>query len=325
MGFFGAIISKKKRYKINIPDGHGLQLCGAALGNPCQSVPEGFTALNAVTKSGRFVLCNLSQGLPQSTLNQNFVFKDSPVDLMVEGEGTIHLTGFWDVVQAESESDEEINEEAMSDEGLLQSDEDEEEPEKVAVATPGKKRKLSVPEDTNQENDKDSSGPNEDLVANEKSETPKTEIGDQSANKKMKKKKKKKKTGDADGPETKTDGLKVPETKIKPRNIQGMTIKDVILGTGKSASKGQKVGVLYEVSSPSGEVYDKNWNSRKPLNFRIGIGEVIEGVEKGVQGMRVNGERILNIPPELGYGKKGAGPIKPNSQLVFHIKLVSVG
>ncbi|KXK00183.1 MAG: FK506-binding protein [Parcubacteria bacterium OLB19] len=62
----------------------------------------------------------------------------------------------------------------------------------------------------------------------------------------------------------------------------------------------------------------------EPFVFKVGQGMVIEGWEQGVVGMKVGGQRILVIPPELGYGEKGIGPIPPNSTLVFSIELLEI-
>jgi peptidylprolyl isomerase len=80
------------------------------------------------------------------------------------------------------------------------------------------------------------------------------------------------------------------------------------------------VGVAYS----SGEEFDASWNRGEPLSFRLGVGQVIQGWDQGVQGMKVGGRRKLVIPPDLGYGSRGAGrSIKPNETLIFVCDLVS--
>lgn len=107
----------------------------------------------------------------------------------------------------------------------------------------------------------------------------------------------------------------------------GLLIRDTLLGTGPTVKPGRKVSILYEGSlHPSGHVFDKNLNRNRPLTFRQGTGEVIKGLERGLDGMKVGGERIVTIPPALGYGKKGSGPEVPgNATLVFEVQLVGVG
>jgi peptidylprolyl isomerase/FKBP-type peptidyl-prolyl cis-trans isomerase FkpA len=67
-------------------------------------------------------------------------------------------------------------------------------------------------------------------------------------------------------------------------------------------------------------------NKKNPLQFRLGTRQVVRGLEKGLEGMRVGGEREITIPPELGYGKNGSGNvIPPNATLVFSVQLLGVG
>lgn len=106
----------------------------------------------------------------------------------------------------------------------------------------------------------------------------------------------------------------------------GILVKDIIIGDGSQVKLGRRASILYTGSFPDGKVFDKNQNRRSPLQFRVGTGEVIRGLERGLEGMRVNGERTIVIPPHLGYGKKGSGKVIPkNSTLVFHVNLISVG
>jgi FKBP-type peptidyl-prolyl cis-trans isomerase len=116
----------------------------------------------------------------------------------------------------------------------------------------------------------------------------------------------------------------------KQRSLPGgLLIRDIIHGTGASVQTGRKVSINYTGSFPdTGKIFDKNTSSKNPLVFRVGTGMVIKGLERGLEGMKVGGERIITIPPELGYGKKGtggAGGIPPNAILTFEVKLVSVG
>ncbi|CAM9948846.1 unnamed protein product, partial [Phaeothamnion confervicola] len=97
-----------------------------------------------------------------------------------------------------------------------------------------------------------------------------------------------------------------------------------VVGSGKIATGGKQVSILYEGSFPDGRVFDKNWNRRKPLRFRVGLGQVVVGMDRGVEGMREGGQRELRIPAPLGYGKRGTGPIPPNQPLVFLVEMVGV-
>ena len=105
----------------------------------------------------------------------------------------------------------------------------------------------------------------------------------------------------------------------------GIYIRDIIIGAGDQVRAGRKVSVTYVGSFPdTGNVFDKNQNKNNPLVFRLGTGEVIKGLERGIEGMRVGGERTITIPPEMGYGRKGMGKAIPgNATLHFTIQLHS--
>ena len=73
-----------------------------------------------------------------------------------------------------------------------------------------------------------------------------------------------------------------------------------------------------------GTKFDSSYDRGEPFSFQIGLRQVIEGWETGIMGMKVGGKRKLVIPPELGYGSRGIGPIPPNSVLTFEVELLSV-
>ena len=104
-------------------------------------------------------------------------------------------------------------------------------------------------------------------------------------------------------------------------------MRDLLVGTGAPVKSGKKLSLHYTGSLVStGKVFDKNHSKQHPLVFRQGTGEVIRGLERGLEGMKVGGERVISIPSKLGYGKKGAGlDIPPDSDLSFEVKLLKVG
>ncbi|MBH5334049.1 FKBP-type peptidyl-prolyl cis-trans isomerase [Streptomyces pactum] len=106
----------------------------------------------------------------------------------------------------------------------------------------------------------------------------------------------------------------------------GLEIKDIWEGDGAVAKAGDKVSVHYVgVSFSTGEEFDASWNRGGPLQFTLGVGQVIPGWDQGVQGMKVGGRRQLIIPPHLAYGDRGAGDkIKPGETLIFVCDLVAV-
>ncbi|MGI9098184.1 MAG: FKBP-type peptidyl-prolyl cis-trans isomerase [Solirubrobacteraceae bacterium] len=101
---------------------------------------------------------------------------------------------------------------------------------------------------------------------------------------------------------------------------------DVVVGEGAAAKPGDQVTVHYVgVSFSNGTQFDSSWDRGAPFDFPLGAGRVIKGWDFGVTGMREGGRRTLVIPPELGYGARGMGPIAPNETLVFVVDLVKVG
>jgi peptidylprolyl isomerase len=104
-----------------------------------------------------------------------------------------------------------------------------------------------------------------------------------------------------------------------------LEITDLWEGEGAVATAGDTVRVHYVgVAYSTGEEFDASWNQGEPLEFRLGVGQVIAGWDRGVQGMRVGGRRQLVIPPDLAYGDRGAGQsIAPGETLIFVCDLVS--
>ncbi len=105
-----------------------------------------------------------------------------------------------------------------------------------------------------------------------------------------------------------------------------LEVTDLVEGDGAEATSGSTVSVHYVgVAHSSGEEFDASYNRGTPLQFRLGVGQVISGWDTGVQGMKVGGRRRLVIPPHLGYGDRGAGgAIKPGETLIFVVDLLEV-
>ena len=120
--------------------------------------------------------------------------------------------------------------------------------------------------------------------------------------------------------------------KTETGNMTQLIKTDVKLGTGDLATPGKNVtvqytGWLYDAAAPDhrGKKFDSSRDRNEPFEFSLGAGQVIMGWDQGVAGMQVGGERTLIIPPNLGYGSRGAGGvIPPNATLVFDVELLGV-
>jgi FKBP-type peptidyl-prolyl cis-trans isomerase FkpA len=123
--------------------------------------------------------------------------------------------------------------------------------------------------------------------------------------------------GAADGP-SKTTGKGT-------KTASGLQYWDLKKGTGAVAKAGDSVKVHYTGWLTDGKKFDSSVDRNEPFEFKLGAGMVIPGWDQGVAGMKVGGKRQLRIPPDLGYGARGAGgAIPPNATLVFDVELLGV-
>ncbi|TCD68067.1 peptidylprolyl isomerase fpr4 [Steccherinum ochraceum] len=142
-------------------------------------------------------------------------------------------------------------------------------------------------------------------------------------------------TGEANGVEEKKEKKKdkkekkeaAEEKKTKlsePRVLDGgVKVADNKLGNGPAAKNGDRVSVRYVGKLQNGKVFDSNTKG-KPFQFRLGKGEVIQGWDLGVAGMKAGGERLITVPPAKGYGNKKQGGIPANSTLIFEVKVIQI-
>jgi FKBP-type peptidyl-prolyl cis-trans isomerase len=104
----------------------------------------------------------------------------------------------------------------------------------------------------------------------------------------------------------------------------GLQIEDQTVGTGKEAKSGDTVTVNYLGTLENGTKFDSSYDRNQPFTTQIGVGQVIQGWDEGIVGMKVGGKRKLTIPSALGYGSQATGSIPANSTLIFEVELLGV-
>jgi FKBP-type peptidyl-prolyl cis-trans isomerase len=105
----------------------------------------------------------------------------------------------------------------------------------------------------------------------------------------------------------------------------GLVYEELAVGSGAEAARGQRVTVHYTGWLTDGSKFDSSKDRGDPFSFHLGKGQVIAGWDEGVAGMKIGGKRKLTIPPQLGYGSRGAGGvIPPDATLVFEVELLAV-
>ncbi|KAH9986557.1 hypothetical protein BJV74DRAFT_964437 [Russula compacta] len=301
------------------------------------------------------VLCSLTPGkIEQCTLNLTFE-EDDEFLLEVVGKNEVHLSGNY-IDQApdqvpyndESESegeyalDEVSSDVEMNPEDLVEppSDEDEEAERfeevisdneaETAKSSAKRPRESDAVENEPTTSDKISKKKAKKLKAENGAAVPAPVGADGDAQKKGEKKDKKAKKGaeskesDSKKGEGKESDAKSKQGDKSLRELpNGLKVQDAKIGDGPQAKKGMRVSMRYVGKLPNGKVFDSNTKG-KPFTFRLGAGEVIKGWDEGVAGMKVGGERLLIIPPSLGYGNRKMDDIPPNSTLRFEVKLIDM-
>ena len=120
------------------------------------------------------------------------------------------------------------------------------------------------------------------------------------------------------------DAIPAAATGLTNDNVTALKTEDQSLGTGAEAIAGKPIVMNYIGRLVDGTQFDTSCGKGSPFEFNLGRGQVIQGWDQGIVGMKVGGKRRLIIPSNLGYGPSGSGPIPPNAALVFDVELVAV-
>jgi FKBP-type peptidyl-prolyl cis-trans isomerase len=107
-------------------------------------------------------------------------------------------------------------------------------------------------------------------------------------------------------------------------DFKELSIEILEEGSGKEAKAGDRLSVHYTGTLKDGTQFDSSYDRGEPYTFVLGIGEVIDGWDQGLVGMKIGEKRKLEIPSSLGYGSNGSGIIPPNAGLIFEIELLTI-
>ncbi len=115
------------------------------------------------------------------------------------------------------------------------------------------------------------------------------------------------------------------QTRLPAAESACLVVQDLIVGRGALAQRGNDVVMHYVGKFLDGTQFDSSRNRRDPLDFALGAGDLIKGLDQGIEGMRVGGMRKITIPADLAYGDSGCGGvIPPGATLVFDVELLEV-
>ncbi|KAL0578761.1 peptidylprolyl isomerase fpr3 [Marasmius crinis-equi] len=279
-------------------------------------------------------VCSLTPGKIEQAVLDIVLFEETEYILEVVGNNTIHLIGnyihqndneppYGDMGMSDMDSDDEgaydlrdvSSDVEMHPDDLDGMDSDASRFEEVAeaegnAAKSKKRARESDAAETKPASKAEKKNKKQKLEGAQQDKSASPEKGDKNEAEKKGKKEKKDQAGKQEAAERELSG--------------GLKVKDAKVGTGPGAKNGQKIEMRYIGKLANGKQFDANTKG-KPFKFALGAGEVIKGWDQGLVGIKVGGERVLTIPPAMGYGKRGSPPeIPPNSTLVFEVKCLSI-
>ena len=360
MSFWGLVVEPNKLYSQTVPLAYRVTM--AALG-ATDAKASCTRIVLVVDNKDEYVVCSLNPGKNEQQSLDLVLQAGAEIAFKVTGErpATVYLTGYYteddhahchsedeeedeecdsemegflddEAIEDEEEEDseeaeftDELSEEDFSDdddlseEDMTEEDEDcrieeidteSEEEESEEEQVPQKKRPAKEEASANNKKSKNVEKPAQPTPEDSKTESPK---------KQQQQKQQEEKKPQPAQPATPTTTGQL----LKKTLPNGLQIEDITLGEGPKAKKGRKVGITYKGSLSNGKVFDES-KGNDILRFTLGKGEVVKGMDLGVEGMSLGGVRRLTIPSNLGYGKTAVGKIPANSTLIFEVKLAQV-
>jgi len=330
--FWGLTVNPNKRYETEVDE--PFRITKACL-KP-STATEGRTSSLVFEDSEKteFIIANLSLSNFNETLDLAFN-RGEKICLKVNGSATVHLTGHLlepdnDVEDSESdESDSDESEEEVLEEKVLKR-------KLVEETGSAKKRKKLQDEIVESKNVLKTQAPN---IASKKDDKnikldisktkPVPQVNGKLDNGNNKKPVVKENTKAKSNKTTESQikggkenvSMKSKESSNKNRTSTGLIIKDVVIGKGQEAKKGNGVGMYYKGRLESNDKLFDACVTGKPFKFKLGAKQVIAGWDQGIAGMKVGGKRRFIVPPHLAYGSSGAPPAIPsNATLVFDVE-----
>lgn len=298
MVFFGDVIDKEG-IEVEVPDGYNLHILQACLSVEQANSSIGKIALQAETAHTGSGLClsilDPQKGVYHCALTHSFGPEDNPVRFTAVG-GALHLTGKWS--WDESVEDDSHNEEDDEEEEEEDSDDEEEPPmlvesieEVINEKSKKEKRKLQeINTDKNLPEKRTAAGKVQFKAPLETASAPDNSKESKSETSNLKPWKIK---------PVDDEGITVPQPKPLKKQ-SGLVVTDYVIGKGAVPKFGSKVKIIYEGMFPSGKIFDANLKRKKPFIFRKGTGQVIKGMDLGIEGMKIGGSREIVVPSELG-------------------------
>ena len=339
------VLQPNKKMVIPLEPHYVVAMNSAALGH---DAAPGRTTLYCEFRGTTVALCTLEAGkCEQWMMTQIFMANDKEVTFTCKGPNAIHLVA---VVETRDDDDEEESDDEEDDSEKLRQmmmDMSPETLENTMLNEMGGCQDSSCEDSECEDSDCDDKEPStiEELQSEDnepepvptlvvKKETPKKgkKVVEGKAEKKktpekgLKKETPKKETESKKRAPTtpEAESLPVPKKAKSVRVSNGVSIEDIAVGKGPVTKKGKRVKILYVGKLDNGRQFDSCKNRNAPFAFRYGVGEVVKGMDVGLEGMRVGGKRRITIPSKMGYGKQGAPPSIPkNATLVFDMELLS--